>query len=145
MVEQNGIRHFKYIIVNLKTFDGPVQIFKIGSWVKAPSIWPISILGLSDRPTSIKISVSSSLCCPVNVSSSISLTAIPYVQYEYWRPVCAALSKSRTRDLKAQIKTFPVKLDDPILAWVNSGKLGGRQRRKVEGPKIGLVKNPKYL
>ena len=49
------------------------------SWVKAPSICPISIAGLSDRPTSIKISASSSLCCPVKMSSSISLTAIPYV------------------------------------------------------------------
>jgi hypothetical protein len=46
-------------------------------WMKAPSIWPMSTAGFSERPTSYSTSARSSLHSPVSVSTMTSLTAAP--------------------------------------------------------------------
>jgi hypothetical protein len=46
-------------------------------WMKAPSTWPMSTAGLSERPTSCSTSARSSFHSPVSVSTTTSLTAAP--------------------------------------------------------------------
>jgi hypothetical protein len=46
-------------------------------WMKPPSIWPMSIAGLKDVPTSCRMSTFSTRLSPVSVSMATSVQAAP--------------------------------------------------------------------
>ncbi len=50
--------------------------------MKPPSIWPRSMAGFSDLPTSCRMSTASIRCSPVSVSIATSVTAAPYAKVE---------------------------------------------------------------